>query len=137
VHRERIDLHPVDLVAGERPRQGVDRDVLWFDIARGLIDLPIQASDFDTATLAPCGAQRRILAEQWQDVQPISNQFLEGDAMVLGDRGQPDVNFVLVILGAEVEGGAWLRHRAKPILCHDVRNVFLQFDDALSGTTFA
>ena len=42
MHRERIDLYPVNLVAGEGARERVDRYVLRLDVARGLVDLLIE-----------------------------------------------------------------------------------------------
>ena len=47
------------------------------------------------------------------------------------------MDFVLVVLGAEIEGRAGFRQRAEPILAGDVGDVFHQLDDALAGAALA
>ena len=137
MHGEGVDLHPVDLVAGEGARQRVDADVLRLDVAGGLVDLAIEGGRLDPAAFAVDGAQRCVLAEQRQDMQAALDQFLERDAVVLGDRGQADVEFVLVVLGAEIERRAGFGQRAEPVLAGDMGDVLHQFDDALAGAAFA
>ena len=136
VHREGVHLHPVNLVAGEGPRQRVDGDVLRLDVARGLVDLPIEAGDLDLSALGD-GAERRILPEQRKNVQAAISQFLERDAVMLGYGGEADMNFFLIILGAEIEGRTRLGHRAQPILRGYVGDILHQLDDAFAGAAFA
>jgi len=69
VHGEGVDLHPVDLIAGEGAGQRVDADVFGFDVARGLVELAIQAGYFDFAGFAARGAERGVLAEQTEHMQ--------------------------------------------------------------------
>ena len=137
VHGEGIDLHAIDLVAGEGAGQRVDADVLRLDVAGRLVELAIERRSSRPCRSCRRGAQRRVLAQQAEHMQAALDQFLERDAVVLGDGGEPDVDFVLVVLGADVEGGAGFRQRAEPILAGDVGDVLHQLDDALAGAALA
>jgi hypothetical protein len=44
---------------------------------------------------------------------------------VLGDGGEPAVQLVGVVLGAEIDRRAWFRHAAEPISPQDVRGTEL------------
>jgi hypothetical protein len=70
-------------------------------------------------------------------VQATIDQLLEGDTVVLGDSGEANVDLVLVVLGPEVDCGARFGHRSQPVLSGDMGGIFHQFNDALSGATFA
>src|SRR5262249_48003484 len=63
--------------------------------------------------------------------------LFECHSVMLGDGSQANVNFVLVVFGADVERRAGLRHRAEPVFSGDVRNVFLQLDYAFAGAAFS
>ena len=52
VHGEGIDLHAVNLVAGESAGQRVDADILRLDVARGFVELAIERRHLDLAALA-------------------------------------------------------------------------------------
>jgi hypothetical protein len=49
---EAIDLHAVDLVVCEGAGEGIDADVLGFDIARSLVELAIEAGHLNLAAFA-------------------------------------------------------------------------------------
>ena len=70
VHRKGIDLDAVNLVAGECAGQGVNTDILGFNIACGFVDLPIERRYLDLAAFIIQGAERCIIPEQAQDMQP-------------------------------------------------------------------
>src|SRR5208337_2259632 len=56
VHGEGVDLHAVDLVACEGAGEGIDADVLGFDIACSLVELAIEAGHLNLATFTACRA---------------------------------------------------------------------------------
>ena len=56
-------------------------------------------------------------------MQPALDQVLERYPVMLGDRGEADMGFVLVVLGADVESGSLFRQRAQPVLARDVGDV--------------
>src|SRR4249919_2281842 len=70
-------------------------------------------------------------------MQAAVDQLLERDLIVLGNGRETDVKLILVVLGAEIECRARLRHRAQPVLCGHMSNILHQFDDALAGAAFA
>jgi hypothetical protein len=53
---EAIDLDAIDLIAGEGAGQGVNRDILGLDVARGFEQLPIEGGHLYPAALAGGGA---------------------------------------------------------------------------------
>ena len=136
VHSKRVNLYPVDLAAGEGAGQGVDRDVLRLDVARGLVDLAVELGHLDPAALAG-RAERGVLPQQAKHMQAGVDQFLEGGAVVRGDGGKADVQLVLVVLGTDVDGGPGLRQRSQPVFSGDVGDVLHQLEDALAGAALA
>ena len=136
VHREGVHLHPVNLVAGEGPRQRVDGDILRLEVAGRLVDLPIEGSDLDVAALGD-GAECRILPKQRENTQAAVGQLLERDFIVLRYGREADMDFLLVILGAEIECRTRLGHGAQPVLCRHMSDILHQFDDAFACTAFA
>src|SRR4051812_40153352 len=102
VHGERVHLNPVNFVAGEGPGQGVDRNVLRLEITRRLKQLLVKAGHLDVA--APRDStQSSILPQQRENVQTAVTEILERDPVMLRYRGKPNVNFVLIVLGTEIE----------------------------------
>ena len=53
VHGEGVDLHAVDLVAGEGARQRVDADIFGLDVASRFVELRDRASVVSTLPLLP------------------------------------------------------------------------------------
>ena len=136
MHGEGVDLHAVDLVAGESAGQGIDADVLRLEVAGGFVELAIERGRLDLAALAG-GTQRCIFSELAENLEAAGDQFLERNAVMGGDVIEADVNFFFVVLGAEIPGRAGLRQRAEPIFAGHMRNVFHHFDDAFAGAAFA
>jgi hypothetical protein len=50
---------------------------------------------------------------------------------------EPNMNFVRVILAADIERGAWFGHRAQPIFAGRVGHVLGQLDDGFTGAALA
>ena len=111
---ELAHLRAVDLVAGKSVRGGIDANVLGPDIA-GRLEQPIVQRRRLYLALPVRYGQHRIGAGEGQQVQTAGDQVAELDAIVLGDGGQPAVQFVAVVLGAVIDRRAGFRHAAEPI----------------------
>ena len=112
------------------------RDVLWLDVAGGFVELFIKRGRLDLAAPGQ-GAERSVLAELTKHVQAAVDQFLERDAVVVGDVVEADVNFLLVVFGADIDRWPHFRQRPEPILADNVRDILHHLDDALAGAALA
>ena len=95
-------LHAVDLAAGKGARKGIDADVLGLDIARRFVKLLVERRGFDLTALAD-SAEGGVLAEQREHMQSVADNLCERHLVVLCDGGEADMDFPLIVFGAEVE----------------------------------
>lgn len=109
VHGEAIDLPAVNLVAREGAREYVDADIFGLDVARSFIELLIEWRHLNLATLTS-SAKGCIFAKQAAHMEAVVDQFFECHAIVTGDSSKADMDFVFVILRADVERRAWFGH---------------------------
>ena len=92
LHREGIDLHLIDLVAGEDAAQRVDADILRLKVTSSVAQLAIKVGHFDFAALATSSTERRVLAKEARNMQAAGDQLIERHAVMTGDVGEADMD---------------------------------------------